>query len=306
VTGPWISSEATASIVPAFTVALGQLVDITRSRTADAGKYSYSYADLAAVLEVVRPTLAGHGLAVTQSATATAGAVSVVTTIVHASGEWLTFPSLELPVAGHDPQALGSGITYARRYSLLAVLGIATEDDDGAHASRARRTADRDEPPPIDWQALGWTDQAAHDAERERVRAQLGALDPDVRASLREAWEDRGHRWPISRDELAAWDTHVAGVLEQAAEPDPEPVPSEPPPRPKTGPRSPAGPNVLAALRDIAAQAELDEHELVEYSSTVLGGAVISVLEDLTTAQARAVHEALVGSLTRPAGPPDQ
>jgi len=118
-------------IAPAFVAALGELGDVRKSSTANAGTYSYSYADLATVLGSVRPVLAAHGLALYQACEVIGGLARVTTTVLHASGQSITPPPLELP-AGNTAQSAGSAITYARRYAALAVLGLATEDDDGA------------------------------------------------------------------------------------------------------------------------------------------------------------------------------
>lgn len=132
-TNGWTSSDEIDLIAPAFVAALGQLEDVPRGRLADAGKYQYRFADLADVLATSRPTLAAHGLAVFQVPVTDHDSVVVRTTLLHTSGQWLRFDPLRLP-AGGTAQNVGSAITYARRYSLLASLGLATEDDDGADA----------------------------------------------------------------------------------------------------------------------------------------------------------------------------
>jgi ERF superfamily len=132
---PWATSADIDQLAGSLVAALGELSDVPRDRTAAMGTYSYRYADLAAVLGVVRPVLAAHGLGLTQWPTVEDGDAVVTTTIWHTSGQWLAAPPLRLP-AGDTAQQVGSAISYARRYTLLAVLGMATEDDDGAAASR--------------------------------------------------------------------------------------------------------------------------------------------------------------------------
>ena len=104
--------------------------------TKSGGQFSYTYASLPAIIDHVRPTLAKHGLAVTQEALTDGDFVGVRTTIHHTSGAvWVNGP-LVLPMGG-TAQNAGSAITYARRYALCAALGIASdEDDDGAAASK--------------------------------------------------------------------------------------------------------------------------------------------------------------------------
>ena len=102
------------------------------------------YADLGAVLDAVAEPLANHGLLLLQRFTHDQGGAILVTELVHAaSGERLTS---EVPVVSKDPtdpQKIGAAITYYRRYSLLALLGLAPEDDDGhtaSHPARQSRT----------------------------------------------------------------------------------------------------------------------------------------------------------------------
>ena len=129
----------------ALVAAMGELSDVPKGQTATAGTYSYQYADLATVLTYVRPILAKHGLAVTQPVTALDGSVVVETVILHTSGESLAFGKLSMP-RGQTPQQTGSAITYARRYSLLSTLGLATADDDGAAASKYEPPKVEDKP----------------------------------------------------------------------------------------------------------------------------------------------------------------
>jgi hypothetical protein len=140
-TAPWTSSDSTAKIIPAFVTALQTVEDVARNKKADiptktGGNVKYNYADLDAVLEATKPTLTANGLAVTQPA----GSDGVRTVLLHTSGEWLAFPALLLNPMQASPQGQGSAISFARRYSLLAVLGVATEDDDGKAASTAPKT----------------------------------------------------------------------------------------------------------------------------------------------------------------------
>jgi ERF superfamily protein len=88
------------------------------------------YADLGAVWDACRGPLTKHGLAVVQFPRSENGCVLVETILTHKSGEWMS-ETLALPVSKQDAQGYGSAMTYARRYSLMAVAGIAPEDDDG-------------------------------------------------------------------------------------------------------------------------------------------------------------------------------
>lgn len=121
--------------------ALGALNNITATKTAnikprEGAPYSYDYADLADVLDEVRPVLYRFGLCALQGVANEGGRVTVRTTLVHWRGErWVTEP-LSLP-SGNNAQSVGSAITYARRYQEGALFNLATEgDDDGGAATR--------------------------------------------------------------------------------------------------------------------------------------------------------------------------
>jgi hypothetical protein len=89
------------------------------------------YADLAAVVDAVKPHLAEHGLWFRQVTHPADGGVCVETVIHHASGQSLACGPLFMPATKHDAQGFGSALTYARRYSLMAAFGVPAEDDDG-------------------------------------------------------------------------------------------------------------------------------------------------------------------------------
>lgn len=131
----WVTSDEIDQLAPAFVAALGEMKDVTKAKTANAGTYQYRYADLADVLGDARPILAAHGLALFQVPVVRDGRAEVTTTVWHASGQWLRLAPLSLP-AGETAQSAGSAITYARRYSGQGAVGVASEDDDGAAASR--------------------------------------------------------------------------------------------------------------------------------------------------------------------------
>ena len=92
------------------------------------------YATLAAHIAAVRAPLAAQGISVVQSTRIDVpGAVVVVTSLIHSSGEWLS-SELALP-SGATPQTYGSALTYARRYALAALCGIVGDEDDDANAA---------------------------------------------------------------------------------------------------------------------------------------------------------------------------
>jgi hypothetical protein len=102
--------------------------------------FKSKYADLASVSEACRAQLASQSIAVVQApSTAPDGCVSVETMLIHASGQWMS-ETLSAKPKDDGPQALGSVITYLRRYALAAFAGVAPEDDD-AEAAMGRNKA---------------------------------------------------------------------------------------------------------------------------------------------------------------------
>ena len=95
------------------------------------------YADLSACVEAVIDALNNEGLALTQETIPNSDGVAVRTVLLHTSGGRLFLGELFMPAIKLDPQGFGSALTYCRRYSLLAAMGLAPEDDDGNSASKA-------------------------------------------------------------------------------------------------------------------------------------------------------------------------
>jgi len=96
--------------------------------------FGSKYADLAACFDACKKVLTNNGLAILQPATADGAKVTVTTILAHISGQWIS-SDLTLTSDKGTPQALGSCLTYARRYGLSALIGLAADDDDGNEAS---------------------------------------------------------------------------------------------------------------------------------------------------------------------------
>jgi hypothetical protein len=122
--------DTLASALAAFQAELPRL---GKGNTADAGTYKYKYADLADVSMVVLPLLGKHGLSFSAKPTLDAtGKFVLEYALRHAGGE---SDGGVYPLPTGRPQEVGSAITYARRYALSAMTGIAPDgDDDGATA----------------------------------------------------------------------------------------------------------------------------------------------------------------------------
>ncbi len=96
------------------------------------------YADLASVWDACRKPLSDNGLSVTQCPEEADNGIAIETMLLHSSGQWIK-SRYTMPVSKLDAQAVGSAITYARRYALSAVVGIAPEDDDGNAAAKTAK-----------------------------------------------------------------------------------------------------------------------------------------------------------------------
>jgi hypothetical protein len=126
-------SESIANLAGALATAQGSMTPAKMDSTNPFLKNKY--ADLGSVIQAARQPLAVNGLSFTQSPTITENQVTVTTMLMHKSGEWIE-SSITLPLDGSKglslAQSMGAIITYLRRYSLSAIMGIyADEDTDG-------------------------------------------------------------------------------------------------------------------------------------------------------------------------------
>lgn len=126
-------SDSVAALAAALAKAQGMMSHA--SKDANNPHFKSRYADLAAVWSAVREPLSANGLSVVQTVAQGDGTVGVRSLLLHASGEWIS-SLLEMPVAQKTPQGYGSALTYARRYALAALVGIAQDDDDAEAATR--------------------------------------------------------------------------------------------------------------------------------------------------------------------------
>jgi hypothetical protein len=140
-----------ASLAAALVAFQSELPKVSKGRTVNTGSFSYKYADLATITEIVLPVLTKHGLSFTTRPrfNAESGGYELVGVLLHTSGE-----SVEgsLPLHGRSPQEVGSALSYARRYLVSALTGlVADDDDDGQAANKATRTQAE---PVKDWGAV--------------------------------------------------------------------------------------------------------------------------------------------------------
>ena len=128
-------SESVGSLAAALAKAQGQIANAAKDSKNP--HFNSRYADLASIVDACRKPLADHEIAVVQSSSADANLVRMTTMLVHASGEWIESDPLQVQARDAAPQAIGSCLTYLRRYQLAAMVGIAPDDDD-AEAAEGR------------------------------------------------------------------------------------------------------------------------------------------------------------------------
>jgi hypothetical protein len=158
--------EPVNELAAALAKAQGELGPVKKTKVARiAGRdgrpgREYHYADLADVLDVSRRALSKHGIAIVQGMRIIPGGESpglvLETRLIHASGQSV---GTEYPISGATDQAIGSSLTYGRRYSLSTLVGLAGDEDDDAETS----TAAAADPP--------WTPPAAKPASEPGARA---------------------------------------------------------------------------------------------------------------------------------------
>jgi hypothetical protein len=136
------SSESIGAIAAALAKAQAELTNPEKSLSATIrspfpreGDQTFRYAPLSSGLDIVRKTLGRHEIAAVQSTEIDkeAGLIRLTTTLAHSSGEWVSSDWPVCPIADTAaPHRMGAALTYARRYALFTLVGIAGEDDLGA------------------------------------------------------------------------------------------------------------------------------------------------------------------------------
>jgi ERF superfamily len=196
------SSETVAALASALAKAQAELVNPEKTLTATIrtgrpgeNERSFRYAPLSSGLDIVRKTLGQHEIATLQTTAIdqTAGMVHLTTTLAHASGEWIASDWPVCPIAETaNPQRMGAALTYARRYALFTLVGIAGEDDldapDLCEAPRSQ-TSSADEHPfmPRDGQPRVPPRRPGNGQRRNSMHSERPApLEPEQSAALRE------------------------------------------------------------------------------------------------------------------------
>jgi len=185
-------SPSIAALAKALSDAQGKIKGAVKD--ADNPFFKSRYADLASVWDACRAQLSAAELAVIQTTANGISGVTVITTLAHSSGEWIR-GSLTLRPVKDDPQGAGSAITYARRYALAAMVGVAPEDDDGEAASgRDTKTIKKQKAETEAWkanaEAIKQAIDNAHDHKElaDSIKADTKALE-DIKLHSVTAYE---------------------------------------------------------------------------------------------------------------------
>lgn len=213
-------SHATPELFDALAVAQGKIENAAKN--ANNPHFKSRYADLAEVLNTIRPPFSEQGLALIQSPAFDGSMVSVTTIVTHKSGGYITMTVSCVP-AKSDAQGIGSATTYLRRYGGAAAGGIAQEDDDGNSSSHNGKPAPLNNGRPTD----GAWDHISEEGREYLQKCGATAID---------LWEANGvvraHEYVAglnldSEEKIALWTllpSQMRSALKKASNPtDPSP-----------------------------------------------------------------------------------
>jgi len=131
--------------------------------------FKSKYADLASIRDAVIPALSKHGLALMQYTVNTDAGLALRTRLAHSSGQWIE-GEYPLPVVLDKPQAMGSALTYAKRYGMATMVGISADEDDDANAAQGAAKPEKQAPSPAE-------NKAKEIADALRAADNVAAID---------------------------------------------------------------------------------------------------------------------------------
>jgi len=168
-------SESIDKLCAALAAAQGSFDTIGRDRAVKTPQYTFHYAPLDVILNAVRPALAQNGLAVSQMV----AGEWLRTALLHSSGQWIA-SEMALGARPAKMQELGSMLTYMRRYALVAMLGVASEEDDDGNTHEGNDWQARDRQPTYQTKAPARSQVDPHptmDGMPTDLRVVLDAID---------------------------------------------------------------------------------------------------------------------------------
>lgn len=291
-----LTFDGTPNLNAALAAVQTELPSVHKAETADAGTYTYSYADLASVSAAVLPLLGRNGLAFTAWPSVNdQGKFVLRYELLHKSGEQ---KAGEYPISGGSAQAIGSAITYARRYALCAVTGVAPDDDDDAAAADAKRQAEHA------------AEQAKNQQDRDQATQSVmgawanhfGQWDGPAAAQMFQTWSKGGDVTQAPPGQLRAFTGYLLALPKEDAGSTPNAEPTEPdgsaeqhrynnPEAPLSDAQRVA---IIAALKDLGISERQDR---LQWMTSTLGRTVKST-SALTMAEAGQLIETLHGGVT--------
>lgn len=167
------TSETIEKLAAALATAQGEMKNATLNKVNP--HFKSKYADLAGIRDATVKVLSKHGLSVVQATSVTETGLVLHTRLLHSSGQWIA-GDYPLPMNMEKPQAMGSALTYARRYSLSAICGIASDEDDDANAA-ASASSSRSHGP--DEPVVGAINKSALQAQLRDFDTQLAAVSDE-------------------------------------------------------------------------------------------------------------------------------
>ena len=139
-----LQSPEISELAKAMSQAQGEFEGATKNNKNP--HYKQNYADLESCWEACRKTLSKHGLSLIQSIFYVSDKSMLVTTLLHISGQWMRSYA-PLILEKQSSQGIGSAITYMRRYTMSAMLGLIQEDDDGEKAENRNKNISKQKDP---------------------------------------------------------------------------------------------------------------------------------------------------------------
>lgn len=215
------TSESIKTIAPALLAAKKAFKPALK--TAENPHFKSKYVDLQSVVDATEDALSLNGLVLLQSPEISEGdkMVSVVSRLIHISGEWIE-GTISLPSGTptrYDAQTVGSAITYARRYSYMGILGIAPEDDDGSTASGSHAVA-KAGPQPVRTHPISELDKRMSREALATASAIAENHARDINASQGDAYEPDGPVFDRDGDMVEAKSTVQHREQKQASRQD--------------------------------------------------------------------------------------
>jgi ERF superfamily len=190
-------SETTAELFTALSVAQGQISAASKSSINP--HFKSRYADLNSLRDAIQEAMTQNGLGVIQCPRVNGNHVEVETFITHKSGEYIA-ETLQMPFARNDAQAIGSALTYCRRYSLGSLLNLSADDDDGNAAVALSGKQDS---------------QGSSKAEHSNIKDEAKKIAQDGTEALTVWWNNltKESRESFSKDDLAELKTIAAKAI---------------------------------------------------------------------------------------------